>query len=226
MLIATVRLDLDAVALDQAFDSVPGMSIEAERIAAHSTEWTMPCLWVAADDFDAVTDALAADPSVDTVIETDEFGDERYYHLDWNEEVIDRITAYVDREGAILEADATDDGWELEIRFVGRDQFDTFRETVREQGNTFELLNIYEPGSPRQTAGSVTPSQRDALATAVELGYYEVPRAISIRELADELDMAHQSVSELLRRGTENLVSSHLVTTAADDQSRSGDAGR
>ncbi|RKD94893.1 helix-turn-helix domain-containing protein [Halopiger aswanensis] len=216
MLIATFRLELEAVALEQAFDAVPEMTVEAERIAAHSTQWTMPCLWIAADDFDAVDTALENDPSVDEIVGGDEFGEEKYYHIDWNEETYERISAYIDKEGSLLQADATDDGWELEIRFVGRDQFDEFRTMLHERGYAFELLNLYQPGAPRQTEGEVTSAQRNALVTAAELGYYKVPREISTRELADELDISHQTVSELLHRGTENLITSHLTTTAAD----------
>lgn len=226
MLIATFHLDLDAVALEQAFTEVPSMAIEAERIAAHSTQWTMPCLWVAAPDFDAVDEALATDPSVERIIESNEFGDEKYYHLEWGNDVEERIDTYVDQEGSILQADVTEDGWEVEFRFVSREQFDQFRTTLREQGHAFELVGLYEPGSPRQTSGEVTPSQRDVLVTAVERGYYEIPREISTRELAKEFDISHQSLSETLRRGTENLVTTHLVTTADDEQSRGRDTDR
>lgn len=216
MLIATFRLALDAIALKQAFDAVPEMTVEAERIAAHSTQWTMPCLWIAADDFDAVDNALENDPSVDETVGSSGFGDEKYYHIDWDEETYELISAYVDKEGSILRADATNDGWVVEFRFVDRTQFDEFRTTLQERGHAFELLSLYEPGSPRQTEGEVTSAQRKALVTAAELGYYKVPREISTRELADELDISHQSVSELLHRGTENLITSHLMTTAAD----------
>ena len=217
MLIATFHVDLDAVALEDAFTKVPDMVIEAERIAAHSTKWTMPCLWATAPDFDEVDEALATDPSVESIIETDEFSDEKYYHLEWDDDIKKRIDTYVDQEGSILQATATEDGWEVEFRFASREQFDEFRTMLREQGHTFELVDLYEPGSPRQTEGEVTPAQRDALVAAVERGYYKIPREISTRELADELGISHQSVSEILRRGTENMVTSHLVTTADDE---------
>lgn len=217
MLIARVRLELAALALDEAFDAVPEMSVEAERIAAHSTQWTMPCLWVAADDVDAVDDALEADPSIDTIVETTDFGDEKYYHLEWEEKVNERITEYIDRDGSILLAEATSAGWELQIRFTSRDQFDAFRESLAERDHSFELLSLSEPGAPRQTMGEVTPSQRDALVTAAEHGYYKVPRETSTQELADELEMSHQALSELLRRGTDNLVNSALVTNPDEE---------
>jgi predicted DNA binding protein len=222
MLVATFRLSHGAVALETAFDEVPGMLIEAERIAAHSTRWTMPCIWVAAND-PSVDEALANDPSVDEVVAVTEFGDERYYQVDWDDTVETQVDEYLDKEGSILNAEATTDGWELRIRFASRNQFDAFRAKVRERGHSFELLNIYEPGTPHQSIGDVTPRQRDALVAAVDRGYYEVPRRISARELTADLEMSHQSLSELLRRGTENIVAATLRTTAGVEPPEGGE---
>lgn len=212
MLIATFRVEHGAVGLDRAFEERPGMVLEAARIAAHSTTWTMPCFWATDDDFDAVDEALAADPSVNRIVEGDEFDGEKFYHLDWADAVDERVTEYVDQEGSLLEARATDGGWEVQFRFVDRDQFDTFRELLVERDHSFELLELFEPGAPRQTVGEVTSAQREALVTATERGYYEVPRTVTTGDLAENLGTTQQSVSELLRRGTENLVRSSLIT--------------
>lgn len=212
MLIGTFSLPADAVALEHTLSELPEIEIEAERIAAHSTRWTMPCLWIASDDFEIVDETLAADSSVEEIVGTDEFDDERYYQLQWSDTVEERVNAYIDQQGSIIDANATTDGWRLRLRFVSRDQFDAFRETLTERGHSFELLDLTEPGAPRVSAGGVTPDQRDALVTARDRGYYEVPRGISSRELAAELDMSHQSLSELLRRGTEALIDSTLTT--------------
>jgi len=212
MLIATFQVDHGAIGLAETFREEPELVVEAERIAAHSTEWTMPCLWVAADDFEAVDEALAADPSIDEIIETNEFDGEKYYHLDWADEVDERITGYVDENGSILIAKATDQGWQIQFRFTSRGQFDAFREQMVERGYSFDLLELFEPEAPRQMMGEVTPSQRAALVAATEQGYYKVPREVTAEEVADDLGMTQQSVSELLRRGTDNLVRSTLVT--------------
>lgn len=213
MIIATFSLPHDAVALEQAFQELPEMEVEAERIAAHSRAWVMPCLWAANTEFDAVDDVLAADPSVNEIVDAYEFADEKYYQLDWTDEVNERIDAYVDQQGSILDAEATADGWKLRIRFVSRDQFDAFRDALTEQGTGFELRDLTELGAPRQTFGELTPHQRDALVVARERGYYDVPRETTVREVADELDVSHQAVSERLRRGTANLVDATLTTT-------------
>ena len=214
MLIASFQLELDAVALAETLDRVPEMTVEAERIAAHSTDWTMPCIWVSGADFDAVDEALAADPSIDSVIDAEIFDDEKYYQLEWSDDVQRRIDTYLDTEASMLKAEATDEGWEVRIRFVVRDQFDAFREHLNDRDYSFELLNLTEPNEPRPSHGDLTSAQREALRTARERGYYAVPRDTTVRELAAELDMSHQNLSELLRRGTGELIDATLLTTA------------
>lgn len=212
MLIATFAIPPEALALERAFREVPAMAIEAERIAAHSREWVMPCLWVANADFSDVDDAFEVDPSVDEVVETRGFGQEKYYQVEWSEPVKRRIDRFVDEEGAILEASATADAWRVQTRFASRDQFEAFREYFRNADHSFELIDLTEPEMPRQSFGGLTAEQREAVITALEHGYFQVPRESSSQELAEKLGISHQSVSERLRRGMETLARSTLVT--------------
>lgn len=214
MLIATFRLDPEAIALAETLSKLPGLEVEAERVAAHSTTWTMPCLWVSYDDFDAVDDALAADPSVDSVVDATPFEDQKYYQVDWNDAMQDRIDTFLDNQGSILNAQATAEGWKRRIRFVAREQFDEFRTVLHDRSFSFELLVLTEPSEPRHSVGELSPTQRDALREAKERGYYEVPREITARELAAELDVSHQNLSEVLRRATAKLVDETLETSA------------
>ncbi|MFC4438531.1 MULTISPECIES: helix-turn-helix domain-containing protein [Natrialbaceae] len=218
MLIASVSIPPEALALEHSASAVPEIEIEAERIAAHSTEWVMPCLWVAHPEFDAVKDAFQSDPSVETIIETVRFNDEAYYHVEWAEEVEQRINSYIDKEGSILEARLREGNWELDFRFTHREQFDAFREHLLDRSYSFELLGLYEPEQPHQGYRDLTPAQRDALVTAAEHGYFRIPRETTTAELADELDVTHQAVSELLRRGIENLIFSTLTAETQPEQ--------
>ena len=212
MLIATIQLPPDAIGLEETLREVPDVEFEAERIAAHSTKWTMPCVWAASADFDSVDESLANDPSVAEIVEMYQFDDEKYYQLEWAQSVQNRIDSCLDKAASILDASVDAEGWRIQVRFVRRDQFDVFREYMQERDIPFQLTQLTEPGAPRQTYGGLTPGQRAALVAANERGYYRVPREISARELAAELDMSHQAVSELLRRGTENLITDTLVT--------------
>jgi hypothetical protein len=61
----------------------------------------------------------------------------------------------------------------------------------------------YEVEFLRQSPDSselLTARQRDLLTTAVERGYYDTPRACTLTELADELDLAKSTLSERLHR--------------------------
>jgi hypothetical protein len=48
---------------------------------------------------------------------------------------------------------------------------------------------------------SLTETQRDLLRSAVKIGYFEVPRRVSLVDLASEHGMSDREVSEQLRRG-------------------------
>lgn len=213
MIIATFQLDHEAVGLDQAFERVPKMRVEAERIAAHSTEWTMPCLWTAGTDFTSIDEALSVDPSVEAIVEAAEFADEKYYMIQWTDSVVSRINSYTNQGGSILSATGTHEGWQVRFRFANREHFDSVRKALNEQGYSYSLLELTEPDKPRLSVGSLTPRQREALVAAWEHGYYNIPREVSGEEIAAELDISHQTLSELLRRGTEKLIKSQLVTT-------------
>ena len=211
VLLTTFRLDHDAVALEHAFEELPDLLVEAERIAAHSARSSMPCLWVDGEP-DRIEDVFLRDTTVDSIVTLSQFGSECYCHLRWTQEVRDRIEVYIDHAGAVLRASASRDGWKLQFRFATREQFDVFREAIREDGYHFELLQLEEPTERHETTGPLTPAQHEALVTAVEMGYFTIPRTASTRDVAEELGTSHQSVSELLRRGTDNLVRSTLQT--------------
>lgn len=215
MLITSFEIPPEALVLAETSEALPDIIVEAERIAAHSTEWTMPCLWVSYDDFDSVDEQFRADPSVDEVIEVERFADEGYYQIEWSERVKERINDYVDKSGSLLEAHLNDGSWKVVLRFASRDQFDTFCDHLKGEGYSFNLLGISETETPREGYRGLTPAQRDALVTAALEGYFRVPRETTIEELANGLDVSHQTVSELLRRGIQNLVFSTLT---AEDQ--------
>jgi hypothetical protein len=66
---------------------------------------------------------------------------------------------------------------------------------------------------------SLTQCERDALYTALDQGYFAVPRDVPLSELADELDMADVELSEQLRRGTAALIQQHRTTSRSPSNS-------
>ncbi len=66
---------------------------------------------------------------------------------------------------------------------------------------SLELTRVYNPTDPE--AGpwyGLSEPQREALTLAVRMGYYDIPRGCTTAELADELGISDQAVTERLRR--------------------------
>ncbi len=70
----------------------------------------------------------------------------------------------------------------------------------------------------------LTPTQLEALHAALDAGYYDVPRGITLRELADRLGVSASSLSERIRRAEARLVRTHLGREVREAPS-SRDAG-
>jgi len=73
-----------------------------------------------------------------------------------------------------------------------------------------------EPGSPIYTEPMPASEARSRLAAlqttvaAYENGYYDSSREVTVQELADELGVSEETISEQLQRGTEQLISQYL----------------
>ena len=66
----------------------------------------------------------------------------------------------------------------------------------------------------------LTEPQQGAVAEAYRHEYYDVPREVSLDELARELEISHQALSERLRRANRVLVSEQLEGGGPVDEMR------
>lgn len=189
--------------LDHALATVPEMTIEADRLASHSPREVFPFFWATGGDFETFQRALEDDPDTTAVSVAEETNDDVLYRLEWRQEVLDLVQEMVDHHAAISEATARDGRWHLRLRFAEEGMVTQFQNHFRDNDHNFEVLNLVHPGQPRQREYGLTAEQFDALVAAVEAGYFEVPRATSIEELGESLDISGNAVSQRLRRGTD-----------------------
>lgn len=109
--------------------------------------------------------------------------------------------------------------WELRMRFDDRECLTQFQDYCDEQNIAFELSRLYEISNPRSGAQfGLTRMQYNALTTAWEMGYFETPRDVTLTEIADELGITEQSLSQRLRRAYHTLIAHTLVFTSPTDQ--------
>lgn len=58
----------------------------------------------------------------------------------------------------------------------------------------------------QELLSSIPPRQREFLNTAVEMGYFEIPRQVTLEELADEMGITKTTVSNHLRKAEQQLI--------------------
>lgn len=217
--IAELEVAADVFALAATFDLIPEAEFEVERVVAYDRKRLLPFVWVTAADHthEQLADALAADPSVDNVELLTDLGDEWLYRMDLVD-AIDFLVHLLDEEQAtVMAAFGERDRWLLRILFPDRDSLSRSYDFCEEQGVALEVTSIYELDEQRHGQFGLTKDQHESLVTASKLGYYNVPRGATLSEVADELGISHQALSERLRRGHGRLVDNALVIGPESD---------
>ncbi|MEZ3117725.1 helix-turn-helix domain-containing protein [Halobaculum sp. MBLA0147] len=101
------------------------------------------------------------------------------------------------------------DGW-YRVDFVGtRAEFEGFRDTLSAHDRPYELLSLVHE---TDSEALLSERQRTVLATALRLGYLEVPRECTLSELAAALDVTESTASRTLRRALQRVTAQFLTT--------------
>jgi len=205
-------------ALNHTLETLPDVEVECERIVRSGDDAVMPLLWVRYADRDEVEAAFEADPSVGNVTCLSDLDEELLYRMDWIDHVDLLLQMLTNAEATVLDAYGRGSRWKLRVLYPERDEFSTTHEFCAEHGLSFDVASIREiDGEPAGRFG-LTESQYRALVLAVQRGYYEVPRRTTLEELADEVGVSHQALSERLRRATGSLAEDALLVGALPEE--------
>lgn len=206
------ELPPDEFALQEAFKTYPHAEIEIERVVADAPDHLTPYVWAYADDFDALEAAFEDDPTVKRMAVLAEMDDERSYQMTWAGPIDHLLTFLTDHEGAVTHAHGSEAGWNLRLLFPDHETLSQAHDSVTEAGFSLDIQAVYTAEDERHRRYGLTETQRTTLVTALQSGYFTVPREVSLTELAEQQDLSHQALSERLRRGMDNLVESTLLT--------------
>lgn len=205
---ATVSIPADQFALGRLFEEYPDVEIEVERIAPlHAS--VLPLFWVGGAGKDEIGAALRDDSMVEEVRHLTKTGGRHLFEIRWNSAVNSVVQPLIESNAEILRAEGTVDEWEFRLQFRSRDDLATFRTECVENDVDVEFHSLSNPSLPDES-GSLTDEQQDILEVAYENGYWDVPRAVTLAELADRLDISSNAASQRLRRATKTLVGEDL----------------
>jgi predicted DNA binding protein len=198
-----------------------GVTVELEEIIP--TGSVTHYLWIRDEEYEPVVDDLRTEPSVESIEILDELDDRALVRIHWKGVEMPILELIEECGGWIAGATGTADGWSITLRFPQKEALSTFYERCRERGIALELLGINETGFRESDAAfGLTGAQREAVLTAVEEGYFDIPRQVTISELAEQLGISDQAVSERLRRGLEKFLTATLHESEATDPDDTG----
>ncbi|GAB3674293.1 helix-turn-helix domain-containing protein [Halopiger thermotolerans] len=212
--IAELSVPTDEFALAETFRQLPDMEVRVESVVAEGPGRTTPLVWFSNVDPDELDETLRADSTVvehQQLLEDTDDG-EWFYRLKYSEDVSSICRAIYAHDGTVLGAQVADNQWTLRVLFPHREGLSDAVSDIEELGVRVDVKRMVEAGGDEdlETTAALTEPQKEAIAEAYRQGYYDVPREISLEELANELDISHQALSERLRRANRVLASEQL----------------
>ncbi len=205
-----VRFPVTELGGDVPCDLPPNTEIEFDRMVPRGRAEAVPFVWVRTDDFERFERAARDHPQVSDAESLGETDGWRLYRVDWTPgEALCEAVARTD--AAILEGSLDGDSLRLRLRFPDDESVTWFGELCSEDDLSMTPVRIFRPAEERRES-ALTEQQRETLLTAHRLGYFDVPRRATLLDIADELDVSDQAVSERIRRGVGRLVRESVVS--------------
>lgn len=209
-LVAEIELTGEHVPLVDLAVGFPSLTFTIEDGHTNDSGPSVLFLGVRGDDFAELEGTLAGAETVESMATITERDGERLYQIIYQTDDefdldLDRLAL---REAMVDSIRVTETGLLVRARFSSREELIAVRETVVEHDISFRLIRLTETDRERDRDGldRLTDRQRDALLTAHEMGYFEVPRRASLQDVAGTLGITAPSLSERLRRAQSRLV--------------------
>lgn len=206
--VAELRIPADDTVLANTLEYVPGLSCDVEQVIVADQFG----LWFGGADYSTVETALSADQTVERFryMATEE--ERHLFSVEFTDAGVNPFSAVVEAGGAVLAASIDDAIWTLRLRVHERESVSEIYEHIEAHGPHVDIVRLCALSHSTAESFGLTEEQYSAIVEAIEHGYFEIPRQISLEELAAELGISHQALSERLRRAYQTLAAKELET--------------
>lgn len=209
--IATLRVPAADCVVGRALSLRAGMTARFVPIEGGGRQY----LWIRGDTGrEDLLERLRSHEAVGTAEVLDVRDDGTLYAIDWNATDGPLLSLVDGSETHLVRGEGTRTFWDLDVRFGDHDVLEGFVESARDRHVSVTVRHLYNPTKPEAGPGyGLTDRQRDALERAVTGGYYDIPRQVTTVDLANDLEISDQAVTERLRRGIRTLVGNTLLVS-------------
>lgn len=207
---ATITVPPTAFRLGDTLAQHPSLQVELERVVPFQ-EAHCPYLRLRTDSGTAVLESVRDDPDVASIVVLERGDGLVLAGVEWTEPESALERSLVDADATCLDAVGTADHWRVSLRFVAHEALtDCYRQLTDEDiGVTVD--SVHGTSAAGSGESGVTTPQRETLLAALELGYFAVPREVTLQELAEQLGISDTATSQRLRRGLSALVAEQLT---------------
>ena len=207
--IAQISIPVSDFALSHTLGQHSDIDVRIENVAGEGPLQVMPLVWFANIGIGELESTLDADETVEEYnrLLEDLDDEEWFYRITYAADVMSVCRCIFEHDGAILDAQVSGRRWSLRLLFPQRALLSNSIEAIEQLQIPVDVLRMVEAGrnSDFEGAPALTDPQEEAVTEAYRRGYYDVPRKISLEELAAEIDISHQALSERLRRANKVL---------------------
>lgn len=215
--IIELEIEADQFDLGRVTSIAGGMHITLDRVVPVAGE-VMPFFWASGSDFGEFERAIRDEDIVEELLALERVDDQVLYKVTWGS-AVQNFTRILTESGATILEAYGNSPWLFRLRFSSHTGLRDFHNLCREAGINFRVNSIspLDRSPADEHRFDLTDLQHETLVTAVETGYFEVPRATSLEEIASGFDVSPQAVSERLRRAENEVLRSVLLPTSASD---------
>lgn len=189
-------------------------SVQDEHLSA--AEVPKLVFWIQGDqeNLERFEELLPDDPTIESHERLADLGERRLYRVTLSEEGIIGMTYLEAIELGItfLDIRGTGEGLHYRAQIPSRETLSTYQQLCEERELGFRLVSLYQGEGPGGESYGVTARQREVLRSALQAGYFDVPRQTTLEELSEELGISGQALSALVRRGQANLLRQTIAT--------------
>lgn len=210
--VVEIRLPAGEICLEETIEKTSVRFSALQSVAYNGTN-QLPFIRAAGDEVDIedVDELLAADSTVERLACIASAADGRLYRIWWVDGVDVAIERLLGNGGVVLEARTTADEWWFRLLYPDRKTLSRMYERCSDWGISISIDRIYEFDGHQRQSCSLTAQQYETISAAHEHGYYDVPRNVTLTELAEAIGISHQALSERLRRGHNSLIEHTIV---------------
>lgn len=223
--ISTLTIPPDEFVLGHTLGAMPTVEFGVEGTAEHDSERVFPLVWATSngrgeDELDGIERTLRADPSVERVALLADCGDRQLYAMEWASAIGSVTRALVEEGGTVLNAWGRANRWSFRVLFPDHDVLSRTSEYCEAKGISVDVERVHRLNGDTSGWFGLTEMQYATLVTATKRGFYDIPRAVTQTDLATELGISHQALSERLRRAQGQLARNTLLVEGATNGNR------